>query len=259
MDSGEFEVCRRVLRFTWEAQGLKPRTIQNRLRAFEACGGPQATHASIMDYLATLTANSTRRARRSDIQVTFKTLLLAGVIGTDPSVALPKIRATRWTPRPLTDDEVQLLFDAADEEMRDMLTVALYAGLRASEIANLRAEQMERWNGRWALRIQGKGDVVGTIPAHPRVVQVLLGKRGPLWPGATANSVSHKANRLFRSVGLTGGIHRCRHTFATRALEASGQSLLVVRDLLRHASVSTTQVYTYLPDSKMFEAMAKIA
>lgn len=140
-----------------------------------------------------------------------------------------------------------------------MVTLALYAGLRAQELADLRGEQLERWTQGWALRIMGKGDVVATIPAHPKVVEIVRGVAGPVFPGATANSISHKGLRLFREVGLEGGIHRCRHTFATRALEASGNDLLCVRDLMRHASVSTTQVYTKLSDKRLFEAMRQIA
>lgn len=233
--------------------------MTHRLRAFAGCGGAAATHESILDYFRTLPAASTRRTRKSDVQVVYRTLTLAGLIPHDPSAAIPRMRAARWSPRPLTDDEIDELMRHAPDELRDMLTLALYAGLRAQEIAELRAEQLELVGGRWTLRVLGKGDVEATLPAHPKVVEIMLEHTGRVFPGATANSVSHKAIYLFKKLGIQGGIHRCRHTFATRAMVASGESLLVVRDLLRHASVSTTQVYTQLSDGRLWETMAKIA
>ena len=52
-----------------------------------------------------------------------------------------------------------------------------------------------------------------------------------------------QAKRAINRLGVPGGIHRARHTFAMRVLQASDGDLLVVRDLLRHASVATVQHY----------------
>ena len=250
--------CRKYLHATWSAAGLKPKTIRHRLMAFEAAGGAEATRDSIVEYLRSLPALSTRRARQSDLRCCYRTLVLGGMLRSDPTLGMPRVRVPRWVPRPLSDEEVERL-DKLPSHVRDMAILALYAGLRAAEIASLEANQLERWPQGWALRIVGKGDHVGTIPAHPRVVQLLRGRVGRIFPGATANSVSHAANYWFKRVGIEGGIHRCRHSFATRALEVSGNDLLAVRDLLRHASVSTTQVYTQLPSGRLFEVVREIA
>lgn len=228
------------------------------MTAFEAAGGATATAESITEYLNGLAAASTRRARLSDLRCSYRVLILGGLLRVDPTLALPKVRAPRWTPRPLSDEEIELLHELP-EDVHRMVTLALYAGLRAAEIAKLEAKQLERWPQGWALRIKGKGGHVGTIPAHPRVVEVMKGHVGRLFPEATANSVSHAAHYWFARIGIEGGIHRCRHTFATRALEASGNDLLCVRDLLRHASVSTTQIYTQLPGGRLFDVMKQIA
>lgn len=250
--------CRRYLAATWQAAGLRPRTIEQRLRAFESAGGVLASRESIVAYLNTLPALSTRRARQSDLRCCYRTLVLGGLLRVDPTLGMPRMRVPRWTPRPLSGEEL-IQLEQLPEELRDMVTLALYAGLRASEIATLEASQLERWPQGWALRIVGKGDHVGTIPAHPKIVRIMRGRTGRLFPDATANSVSKAAHYWFRKLGVEGGIHRCRHSFATWALDVSGQDLLAVRDLLRHASVSTTQVYTQLPSGRLFEVVQRIA
>lgn len=238
--------------------GLKPATIRHRLTAFDAAGGAAASTETIAAYLRTLPAVSTRRARMSDLRCCYRTLILGGLLRVDPTLALPRVRAPRWTPRPLSDGEIEK-FSELPQDVYEFVVLAFYNGLRAAEIARLEASQLERWPQGWALRIVGKGDHVATVPAHRKVVELLQGQTGRIYPGATPNSVSKSVHYWFDRVGIEGGIHRCRHSFATRALEASDGSLLVVRDLLRHASVSTTQIYTQLPASRMFEVVERLA
>lgn len=259
VQSGETSACRDALRSTWQVQGLRELTIRNRIAYFERAGGAEATRETVMAHLATLPCMSTRRTRLSDLRVSFKLLLGLGLLEKDPTVGIPRIKVPRWMPRPLGDDEIRTLLARTDGVLHEWIILALYAGLRAAEIAELRAEQLEHGPYGWTLHVQGKGDVEASIPAHPRVVQLLQGRRGRLWPDATPNSVTHKARYMFQKLGIEGGIHRCRHTFATRALAASGNDLLAVRDLLRHASVMTTQVYTQLPTGRLFDVMQKIA
>ena len=253
------EACRRVLVRTWEAAGLKPRTIRARLSKFYAVGGAAATHESILDALAHLNTPSSRQSWRTDLRCTFRVLVAAGEVERDPTAALPKMRAPRWNPRPLAVDEVRRILDGTDGDMHQWIVMALWAGLRAAEIANLRGEQLELWPGGWVLRVHGKGGVEAVIPAHPRVVDVMRGRSGRLWPKATPDTVSQYTRMRFRALDVEGGIHRCRHTFATKALAASGNDLLAVRDLLRHSSVVTTQFYTRLADERLFEVVQLIA
>ena len=251
--------CRRVAVANWEAVGLKPRTIRARLSKFEAVGGAEATLESILAQFAHLNTASSRQSWRTDLRCTFRLLVAAGVLEHDPTVLLPRMRAPRWNPKPLAVDEVRRVLDGTTGDMHDWVTLALWAGLRAAEIAELRAEQLEMWPGGWVLRVLGKGDTDAVIPAHPRVVEVMLGRQGRLWPDTSPAMVSQYTRMRFRALGIEGGIHRCRHTFATRAMTASGNDLLVVRDLLRHSSVVTTQYYTKLADDRLFEVMEKIA
>lgn len=256
-DSGGSEGSRRVLRATWETAALAPKTISGRLRAFDRAGGDAATRESVSAYLLTLEGLATRRGRLSDLRCAYRILIHLGLMGSDPTIGMPRVKAPRWSPRPLTVDEVGLLMDVRDEELSAWFRLALYAGLRASEIASLEADQLERWDAGWALRIVGKGRVEAVIPAHELVVEIMRHRTGRLWP-ITANTVTQRARYFMHLHGMKGGIHRCRHTFATRALAASDGDLLVVRDLLRHASVATTQIYTQIPRGKPFEVVARL-
>lgn len=258
MGTASTSACRHYLDSTWRAVGLRPLTIKHRLKAFEDVGGARASTESIVRYLQALPAASTRRARMSDLRCCYRTLILGGLLRVDPTLALPKVRAPRWTPRPLSDEEIEL-FAQLPQDVYEFVILAFYNGLRAGEIAKLEASQLERWPQGWALRICGKGGHEATVPAHRRVVELLHGRSGRIFPGATANSVSKSVHYWFARVGIQGGIHRCRHSFATRALEASDNDLLAVRDLLRHASVSTTQIYTQLPGGRLFDVVRLIA
>ena len=202
---------------------------------------------------------SSRQSWRTDLRCTFRLLVALEVLDRDPTVALPKMRAPRWNPRPLAVDEVGRVLDGTSGVMHEWVVLAMWAGLRAAEIANVRGDQLEQWEGGWVIRVCGKGGTDAVIPAHPRVVQVLLGRAGRLYPTTTPDMVSQYTRVQFHKLGVPGGIHRCRHTFATRALAASGNDLLAVRDLLRHSSVVTTQFYTKLADQRLFEVMELIA
>ena len=257
--SSNNEACRNYLQATWAISGLKTMTIRHRLAAFAATGGAGATPSDIRAFLSRVPSASTRRSRLSDLRCCYRTLMLAGLIPADPTLAVPRVKATRWQPRPLLENEIHALYQGLPDRQREWLVLALYAGLRASEIATLCGEQLEQWPDGWALRVMGKGDVEATIPAHPRIVSIMRGKRGRLYAGATPNSITHSMRYYFDSLGVKGGVHRARHTFATRALAAADGDLLAVRDLMRHASVSTTQIYTQLPGGRLFDVMKSIA
>lgn len=249
--------CREYMVNVWRITGLAESTITRRVRLFRLVGRSDATTESIGAYLRTLPALSTRYSRLSEIRATYRLLVRGKLLRDDPTIDVPKVKNTRWTPRPLGPDEVGVLLACPDDELKAWFTLALYSGLRASEIAHLEAEQLEKWDHGWALRIVGKGGVEGVIPAHPFTVELLIGRTGRLWP-VTPNHISSRAKRFMKRNGIEGGIHRCRHTFATRALHAAENDLLAVRDLLRHSTVATTQVYTQLPAGRLFEVMAKL-
>lgn len=249
MVDGERVAHERELERAWKVSGLRAKTIGTRLDLYRRAGGPEATRHSLEELLSRQKHPATRAMYLSALRVTYRTLLERELLERDPTLGIRSPARPRQVPRPLQRIEVELLLAESVEPVRSWVTVATFAGLRASEVARLRGDHLELLEGGWTLRVVGKGDHVGLVPAHTRVVEVLANADpGRLWP-ITAGWVSQRTRREFGRLGIAGGIHRCRHTFATRALAVSGD-LMVVRDLMRHASVATTQVYTQLADDR---------
>lgn len=175
---------------------------------------------------------------------------------------MPRRRAPRRLPEVLDDAQLQALVHQAEASgPRDLSAVLLmaYAGLRVSEVARLRWDDIE---GDVVRVRMGKGRKDRLVPAHPRVLEALqaLRKSGILrspwvFPSPrdprrpiTTRALQYLIERLGREAGLPRRLlhpHALRHTFATRVLRRSG-NLEAVRRLLGHSSVATTQVYTHL-------------
>ena len=201
----------------------------------------------------------------------FGALVREGVLARDPGARLesPKL-AQRW-PRAPTADQVDLLLAEAAapgappwRELRDraFLEVLYATGARVSEACGLELDHLEPALGE--LRLFGKGGKTRLVPLAERARVVLrrwvatgrtecpgaalhrhlfLSDRGaPLTRGGAWRLVSQRALRL----GL-GRVtpHSLRHAFATH-LVRGGADLRAVQELLGHASIQTTQVYTHL-------------
>jgi integrase/recombinase XerD len=230
----------------WTMMQLKPKTMKARLSLYRMVGGHEATRESIEEALSHLTNASTVGQYMSHLRLTYRALVERELIDKDPTLGITSPRRPRRIPRPLDRADVEILLAQSIEPVRSWVVMATFAGLRAAEISRVAREDLELHDGGYTLRVQGKGGHVGLVPAHTKVVDLMM-QFGPgrLWDAGPA-WVSEKSVKEFRRLGLDGGIHRCLHTFATRALVAASGDLLVVRDLMRHASVATTQVYTQL-------------
>ncbi|XRC81402.1 tyrosine recombinase XerC [Hyphomicrobium sp. B1] len=181
-------------------------------------------------------------------------------------VAAPKIPHS--IPKPLTVEGAASLIgrDASDEEKewiaaRDTAVLLLLygAGLRISEALSL-TPKTAPINGRDIMHIRGKGGKERLVPALAVVsdaITVYMGlcpyplePDGPLFRGARGGPLSPRLiqlamEKLRRTLGLpdTATPHALRHSFATHLLSA-GADLRQIQELLGHASLSTTQVYT---------------
>ncbi|MFV0382782.1 tyrosine recombinase XerC [Paracoccus sp. (in: a-proteobacteria)] len=195
--------------------------------------------------------------------------------GFDASKALasrgPKF--TRSLPRPLAPDEARDLLDIAAEThpepwiaARDVavLTLLYGCGLRISEALQLDGADLPL---REALTIRGKGQKERQVPVLPvareavaeylRLCPFPTEAQAPLFRGARGGrlnaSVMGQAMRIMRqSLGLppTATPHALRHSFASHLLAAGGD-LRTIQELLGHASLSTTQVYTGIDDARL--------
>jgi integrase len=204
----------------------------------------------------------TKTNSRSNYELRLKSLFRSmnelGLIDNNPTLKLATIRRVRNQPRPLTDHEVSLLLNYNDpaslniQNVRDFVTLGCFAGMRAMEVSGIRGSDLELTQDGYMLRIRGKGNTDLSIPAHPAVVELINRHNtlGRLWWDQSA-TISQKVSKAMRYVGINNkSFHACRHYFATTALKASGGDLLVVRDLMRHTSVATTQRYTALEQSR---------
>ncbi len=191
--------------------------------------------------------------------------------------ALRTPRQPRTVPRPIAVGSATRLVDAAEQgdaapwiAARNAAVFALLygCGLRISEALSIRRSEAPI-GGVEALRVRGKGGKIRLVPVLPVVSAAIssylglspfaAGPEAPLFVGAKGGPLSPRIvqralERLRSALGLpsTATPHALRHSFATHLLSASGD-LRTVQELLGHASLSTTQVYTAVDSHRLLE------
>jgi integrase/recombinase XerD len=188
------------------------------------------------------------------------------------NLSLPR----RWKrlPKALSNDEITKLLAPekleTPETLREqaILELAYASGLRLAELRNLRLEQLHLEAG--FINVIGKGNKERVVPVGRKAVEALhryletgrpklvtpkspanvfLTKRGT--PFAAVTLWLHIKNRV-RRAGVARNItpHMLRHSFATHLLE-HGADLRVIQELLGHANISTTEIYTHVTGSRL--------
>lgn len=246
------------------AANRRPRTIRQRryiLAAAERHIGDldTATAGSIAAWLDSHDGTQTRSSYLGALRAYYRWAAMTGRCA-DPTVSLPSPRVPVRVPRPISEPELARALAASAPRMRAWLTLAAYAGLRACEIAPMRGEHI----GGGVIYIpEQKGGDAATVPLSPRIVEALapFGGVGPLWASRelSAGYVSALVSAHFRALGIAGGLHRCRHRFATRFLEASGFDLRATAEACRHRSPATTMTYTQVLPGRLADISARIA
>lgn len=172
-------------------------------------------------------------------------LVASELLPASPMSEVRKAKSSKRRPNPLTAEEVVRLRANLDGQVLDWVQIALLSGLRAFEIAKLRGEDFADEG----LTVIGKGDKEAVLPCHPELTE--MRERYPssgYWfpaidePHIRGQRISLAASRAFRAHGVSGSIHRCRHTFATDLLR-KGVNIRVVQRLMRHDSLETTAGY----------------
>jgi len=194
----------------------------------------------------------------------------------NPCVGLRAPKSPKNLPQALSPDEAVRMVDLpADtpEAMRDKAMFELFysSGLRLAELVSLDLEPMRADLHAGEVRVTGKGSKTRIVPLGTfagAALQVWLAARDQLAkPGETALFVGRRGCRISPRVvqlrmkqwgikqGITSNVHPhlLRHSFATHVLQSSGD-LRAVQEMLGHASISTTQVYTHLD----FQYLSKI-
>lgn len=185
-------------------------------------------------------------------------LVAAGYLESSPMEAVRKPSRPKMTPKPLSEAEVDQVLAAAVGRTRDIIQLALLTGLRAHEIAKIRAEDITPTG----VRVLGKGGKDATLPTHPEVWALALrySRTGYLFPSPygghiTPDTLTGIVSKFFDTLEIEGSIHRCRHTYGTRLLR-SGVNIRIVQELMRHTNLETTAGYTAVSEDELAAAIA---
>lgn len=169
----------------------------------------------------------------------------------NPAKHLPPIRVAAGVPRPAPEAAVQHGIQHADPRVELMVRLAAEAGLRCREIALVRVDDVRRSPDGYYLRVHGKGDKDRNVPVTNGIAfRILETSDGWLFPGQIDGHLSAAYVSKLVSRALPSGVtaHPLRHRFASAAYLGSDRDIRAVQELLGHASVATTQIYTKVPD-----------
>jgi len=250
----------------------------------------QITRDDLRQYLRALgrrgLAPGTVALRFSALRTFFRWLVREGRIASTPATGLRLPRLRRALPRFLPEQDVPRLLEAPLRELqrhtsespetvdpspflrdRALLELLYSSGLRISEACGLRAEQLDIAGRR--VRVLGKGKKEREVPVgspaleaildywksveHPRAAAtpVFLARRNALDP-VRPQEIQRRLKVYLASVGLDPALspHKLRHSFATHLLDR-GADLRSVQELLGHARLQTTEVYTHVSAARL--------
>ncbi|MBI3751072.1 MAG: tyrosine recombinase [Chloroflexi bacterium] len=227
-------------------------------------------------------APTSLRRRAASIRGFYRFAFGEGLIGVDVAAHIDLPRMPRLLPDTLTVAEVGRLLDAAaaaGARDRALLELLYAAGLRISEALRLDLEDVSL-DGQF-VRVIGKGDRERLVPigevAIAAIRDWLDGPRealvaahhvapirgGPMFLGDRGHRLARQqawatVRRAARDAGIRAPVspHTLRHSFATHLLEG-GADLRIVQELLGHASISTTQLYTHVTGERIREVYAR--
>jgi integrase/recombinase XerC len=242
------------------------------------------TRRQLRAWLASISADgvsqATMSSRLAGARAFYRHAQRMGWVAGDPFVAISTPKRPRRLPRVLGTDEVEALLDsvegsrvdeALEQRDRAIVELAYAAGLRISELAGLDVGACDL--RRAQVRVMGKRrrerecplggpavDALATWLAEGRPLireRSALDDDGALFLNASGTRLGVRGmrariDRLVRRAGLDRGVspHTLRHSFASHLLDG-GADLRVVQELLGHASLSTTQVYTHVTPARL--------
>jgi tyrosine recombinase XerC len=232
----------------------------------------QVDHLFLRRYLASLkekrlTARSIGR-KLSSLRSFFRFLVKEGYAQANPTDAVSSPKLEKTLPRFLTENDVVRLIEAPDQEtlkgLRDraILETLYSTGMRISELVSLREDNIDFISG--TLKVFGKGKKERLLPVGERALRAIrnyIRKR----KGATeliflnknkkplgARGIRKMFDGYIAAISLKEHIspHTLRHSFATHLLNR-GADLRSVQELLGHANLSSTQIYTHLTTDRL--------
>lgn len=243
-----------------------------------------ASQATIVAYLMMLRkqgkATATIARRLAALKAFYQFMLKENYVTKDPTDELSSPKLERKLPKVLTVEEVEKLLNQPDASnptgIRDkaMLEVLYATGIRVSELVSLNLDDVD-FDERF-VRCVGKGSKERVVPIGEIAVNSLkayLSKGRPKLvsnPNENALFLNHHGRRLTRQgfwkivkkyaaqLGIRKEItpHTLRHSFATHLLE-NGADIRAVQEMLGHADISTTQIYTHVTKDRLKDVYAR--
>lgn len=199
-------------------------------------------------------AASSQRVLRGNLRAFYRWLMREGLVSADPTTLVNLRRIPQRVPRPAPDLELARLLERThDVQLRALFALMACAGLRCVECSRLDWRDVDLAAA--TVIVNGKGERERLISLSPDVARALAELRlaargsGAVFAGPSGRRmapyrVSQRVNLAIHAAGYSFTAHQLRHRCATAALQVPGADLLAVRDLLGHASVATTQIYT---------------
>jgi len=232
-------------------------------------------YLSLRKYLAVLKeknlGNRTVGRRLSALRSFFRFLSREGYIKTNPILMLSSPKLDKHLPSFMTEDEVKKLIESAfarnDKDVlglrdRAILEAFYSSGLRISELVGLNSEDIDFISG--IVKVRGKGKKERIVPMGESALLAIrkyLDKRKKQSTAVFLNKNSSRIStrgvrfalgKYLKLAEIKPGVsaHTFRHSFATHLLNR-GADLRTVQELLGHANLSTTQIYTHLTTEKL--------
>lgn len=208
------------------------------------------------------------------LKIFFRFLTARRLVERDPADALALPRIERYLPETLNELQIEQLIEAVDQNMplgrrdRAMIELLYASGLRISELTGARLENFNREEG--ILRVTGKGNKTRLVPVggkacaalaaylaeeRPKLVkrrtgsEIFLSSRGSKLTTARVWQIVKSVSRR-AGLGINVYPHLLRHSFATHLL-GNGADLRIIQEMLGHADISTTQVYTHVDQQRL--------
>ncbi|MCB1064739.1 MAG: site-specific tyrosine recombinase XerD [Verrucomicrobiae bacterium] len=219
-------------------------------------------------------AASSLRLEVIALKIWYRFLAARGVVSADVAEQLDSPRLERYLPETLNEPAVLQLLESIDvikplgRRDRAILELLYASGLRVSELTNARLEALHL--DEKVIRVTGKGNKTRLVPvgkAACDAIQIYLDNERPLLVNRKTSShifLSKRGGKLTtqriwqivkeraRMAGLDENVypHLLRHSFATHLL-SNGADLRVIQELLGHADIATTQIYTHVDQKRL--------
>ncbi len=209
------------------------------------------------------------------LKIFFRHLTTRGKLSSDPAEKMDSPRLEQYLPETLNEADITKLIESIDElkplGRRDLAIVELLysSGLRVSELTQARIENVDLDEA--VIRVTGKGNKTRLVPVGRRASEALSDYLSTERPGLvksdrtsthiflsvrggdlTTNRIRQILKTRAKLAGLEGNIypHLLRHSFATHLL-GNGADLRVIQEMLGHADIATTQIYTHVDQSHL--------